>query len=330
KSYAGLLRGISASSSRLFYLSQDSRTPPDVWTLPVTAGIPRRITAANPELAAYRFPGSRLVEWRSSDGTLLRGGLLLPADCQDGGRPCPLVVNVYAGMDLSNSVNVFGFSAHRIDNLQLLATRGYAVFLPDIPTHRGTVMSDAFKAVMPGIQKLVDLGFADSERIGVFGQDLGGYTALSLVAQTTRFKAAVMRGGFADPLAAYGGMGRRGDDQAAVVEQGLLKLHGTPWEQPMRYFDNSAFLRLDRVQTPLLIIHGEEDEVRYPFLADQVFVGLRRLGRKVEYAKYGGESHYEGNWSYANQVDYLQRLIGWFDTHLKALSAAGGAVSPSR
>ncbi len=64
-------------------------------------------------------------------------------------------------------------------------------------------------------------------------------------------------------------------------------------------------------------MHGAEDTSVPSFLADEIFVGLRRLGKEVEYAKYEGEGHYEGNWGYYNQVDYLDRIINWFDKHLK-------------
>lgn len=71
------------------------------------------------------------------------------------------------------------------------------------------------------------------------------------------------------------------------------------------------------IQTPLLIIHGAEDSSVPSFLADEVFVGLRRLGKRVVYARYAGEGHWQATWGYANQVDYLNRMIEWYDAHLK-------------
>ncbi len=53
------------------------------------------------------------------------------------------------------------------------------------------------------------------------------------------------------------------------------------------------------------------------FLADEVFTGLRRLGKPVTYLRYEGEGHWEGTWGYANQLDALRRIIAWFDRHLK-------------
>jgi dipeptidyl aminopeptidase/acylaminoacyl peptidase len=84
---------------------------------------------------------------------------------------------------------------------------------------------------------------------------------------------------------------------------------GTPWQFRDRYLENSPTFHLDRVETPLLIVQGGIDNTVPPFLADEVFVGLRRLGKKVVYAKYAGEDHWEGIWDHANAVDYLNRVI---------------------
>ena len=70
------------------------------------------------------------------------------------------------------------------------------------------------------------------------------------------------------------------------------------------------------MQTPLLIVHGTDDTAAAPFLSDEVFVDLRRLGKEAVYAKYEGEGH--GLRMYANQVDYWYRAIDWFDKHLQA------------
>ena len=101
------------------------------------------------------------------------------------------------------------------------------------------------------------------------------------------------------------------------LEHGQNGLGGAPWEFPSRYLENSPIFYLNRVETPLLIVHGAEDTTVVPSLADEVFVGLRRLGKEVEYAKYKGEGHSPIDWSYANQKDFCNRMIAWFDKYLK-------------
>jgi dipeptidyl aminopeptidase/acylaminoacyl peptidase len=92
---------------------------------------------------------------------------------------------------------------------------------------------------------------------------------------------------------------------------------GSPWEFRERYLENSPIFYLDRIKTPLLIIHGEKDDAVPVFLADEVFTGLRRLGKPVTYVRYAGEDHWEGGWNYPNQVDSVSRILAWFDKHLK-------------
>jgi dipeptidyl aminopeptidase/acylaminoacyl peptidase len=96
--------------------------------------------------------------------------------------------------------------------------------------------------------------------------------------------------------------------------QGLMG--GTPWQYPDRYVENSPITHLDRVRTPLLIVHGADDETVPVWQSDAVFVGLRRLGREVEYRKYAGEGHVIS--SFENLADLWTSIIGWFDTHLKS------------
>jgi len=89
---------------------------------------------------------------------------------------------------------------------------------------------------------------------------------------------------------------------------------GTLWEFPKRYVENSPVFHLDKVETPLLLIHGVEDFVPIA-QAEEMFSGLRRLGKRVSLVRYSGAGH--GFWSYENVVDHWQRVIAWFDEHLK-------------
>jgi len=82
---------------------------------------------------------------------------------------------------------------------------------------------------------------------------------------------------------------------------------GEPWEYPQPYIQNSPVFYLDRMQTPLLIIHGASDRNVAPFLADQVFVFLRRLGKPTVYAKYEDEGHVISG--HANQIDLCNRMM---------------------
>ena len=179
-------------------------------------------------------------------------------------------------------------------------------------------MVDLMKTIMPGVEKAVDLGIADPERVGLMGHSYGGYSVFSLAVQTTRFKAAVAIDGIADIVGLYGQMSLDGQAYGqSSPEHGQFLLGGTLWSNRDRYIENSPIFYLDRVKTPMLIVHGSEDSGAAAFQADGVFVDLRRLGKEVTYAKYMGEDHVPTYWSYPNQIDFLNRIIEWFDVHLK-------------
>jgi dipeptidyl aminopeptidase/acylaminoacyl peptidase len=307
---------LDVSSERVVFAAQDAQHTDDLWLADAGFSSLKQLSKTNPQLDRYVLGTSRLIEWRTEDGQLLHGALLLPANYKEGTR-YPLIVQVYGGAMLSDQVNRFGLGAFQVwtANMQLFATRGYAVLLPDSRLRVGTPMQDLAKTVLPGVDKVIEMGIADPNRLGVMGSSYGGYSTLALIVQTPRFKAAVMHAGYGDLIGDYGELSKEGVARSiTLAENGINRMGGTPWQYRDRFIENSPFFYLDRVQTPLLITHGSRDTNVPVFLADQIFVGLRRLGKEVVYAKYEGEGH--ALLDYANQLDYLNRVFAWFDEHV--------------
>jgi dipeptidyl aminopeptidase/acylaminoacyl peptidase len=299
------------------FYSEDAQHSKELWISDPSFRTIRRLTHLNPQFDKVSTGSSRLIEWRGYDGQSLKGALLLPSNYEEGKR-YPLVVWVYGGSFLSNQIDQFGLGYEGPFNMQLFATRGYAVLMPDAPQHIGTPMADLATTVLPGVNKVVEIGVADPDRIGVMGHSNGGYSTLALIVQTNRFKAAIEVDGMGDLVGFYGEMDKTGAAYGtANVEHNTDALGGTLWDFRERYLENSPIFYLDRVETPLLIVHGDEDTAVASFLGDQVFVGLRRLGKEVQYAKYLGEGHSPTDWCYANQLDLSNRMIGWFNQYLK-------------
>ena len=305
---------VDANDSRAVFLAEDSQRPRDMWTFALDFSGMRQITHTAPQLSGRRYGATELIEWRTPSGAPRRGTLLLPAHYTAGMR-YPLIVYPYPLSLRSNNVNEFGVTGTGVENMQLLATRGFAVLAPDVPPFdMQNQMRDLAAIVLSGVDRVIQMGIADSSRLGVMGHSWGGYTVLALLVQTNRFKAAIMRGGYADKVGFLGVLEESGWARGLLDEE--WQLGGTVWEQRQRYIDNSPIYFLDRVKTPLLIIHGEGETTVPILFADQVFASLQRLGKPVEYARYAGENHGEGIWSYPNQRDYLNRIIEWFDLYL--------------
>jgi len=304
---------VAANGQSVVYLSASAHESPDLWIAASDFAHTRRLTTINPELEAYTFGRSRLIDFRTHEGESLRATLLLPAGYEASKR-YPLIVWVYAGSMGSRAPNKFGLVGFSAYNMHMLTTRGYAVMFPDVPVRPGSPMLDLMKAVMPALDRAVEMGIADADRLAVMGQSNGGYSTLSLLVQTNRFKAAVMNAGFGNLIALYGSMTDDGNGRWIPFLEQLGGAMGVPpWEAPLRYIQNSPVFYLDRVQTPLIIQAGTSDLGIVPH-SDEVFVGLKRLNRDVTYLRYGGEGHTLA--SYGNLVDYWNRVIAFYNQRL--------------
>ena len=312
----------SPDGRSMAYLAQGADESPDLWVAGAGLREERRLTTINPGLDQYVFGEGRLIDFRSLDGEPLRAALVLPAGYEEGKR-YPTVVWVYASDSGSRAVHNFGLVGIPAYNMHMLTTRGYAVLWPDIPVHTGTPARDLLKAVMPAVDRLVELGITDPERLAVMGQSNGGYSTLTLLAQTGRFKAAVMNAGFGDLVGFYGSMSYAGTGGwIPWLERAGGGMGAPPWEVPLRYVENSPVFYLDRITTPLIVQAGADDEGIVRF-SDQVWVGLQRLGKEATYLRYGGEEHVLAQ--AANLVDYWKRVIAFLDEKVKNAKPAGGS-----
>jgi dipeptidyl aminopeptidase/acylaminoacyl peptidase len=263
------------------------------------------------------------IDYRSLEGEELKGWLVLPPDHRPGVKR-PLVTDLYPGL-------VYGPSPSPLDhinnsnalNLQILAAHGYAVLQPSMPLPPHGEASDPMlkltNGVLPAIERAVELGIADPDRLFVLGHSYGGYGVYGLVTQTNRFHAAVALAGFTDLISYYGSFEAwyRYDDfpheelfQATLLETGQGRMGSPPWKDASRYLLNSPIFFVDRVQTPLLIIHGDMDYIPLQ-QGEEFFMSLYRQGKRAAFVRYWGEGHVLE--SPANVRDMWQRILAWFE-----------------
>ena len=290
---------------------------------------PRALMRHNQHLADIAWGERRMIDYRHADGTALKMAVLLPAD-YDPARRYPTLMWVYGGYSPSGIDDYF-LDPHMpgLYNLQLYASRGYVLAIPAMPIPRGEAPGEPLAAfpggVLPAIDKLVELGITDNDRVGVFGQSFGGYTVSALVAQTDRFRAAAAIAGATDIATNYGAFdpaarGWPGIEQDMAVNGPIyesgLGFKVDPATDPALYHRNSPLTFADRIHTPLLLIHGELD-TRAPISQPEALYSLlRRKGRPARLLRYWGENHSLAN-SPANIRDITRELIDWFDLHLK-------------
>lgn len=320
KDYTSLARYnllASPASGRIVFVAEDAQHPEDVWISNGELSDSTRLTELNPKISGVPMGTLRIVEWTGADGLPYAGALLLPSGYEPGKR-YPLVTYVYP-VDVLPEANRFGSNhlGNEHFNLQLLATRGYAVLYSGAtlrPADREGMKSVA-NAVLPGIDHVVGLGIADPERLGVFGVSAGGYSTLALIVQSTRFKVAMAQAGPGNLLSLYGDLRDSGYSHGLALSENTFQMPDHPWKDRDRYIRNSPWFFLDKVETPLLLIHGTEDLAAIVNQSNEVFLGLRRLGKTAQYARYAGEGH--GLSSLHNRFDAGQRFLAWFDHYLK-------------
>jgi dipeptidyl aminopeptidase/acylaminoacyl peptidase len=304
------------------YVASDASNPKNVWVTDGGFTFFRQVSNANPAIAAAKLGKLKIVEWNSLAGEHLSGGLLLPANYEEGKR-YPLLVAVYGGARGATDTNVFGLYINGGGgefNMQVLASRGFAVLYPDIPIHRErhSPMQDVYEAVIPGIDRVIELGIADSDKVAVMGQSFGGYNTIGLITQTNRFAAAVATSpGWPNLFESYATFKGGVSMHIGYYEetQGDMGCH--PWECRDRYLENSPFFFLDRVTTPLLMERGTDDDISVQ--NGEIFVGLRRLGKEVTSLEYAHEGHTLE--TPANIIDFWERTLEFLDIHLDVSSA---------
>jgi dipeptidyl aminopeptidase/acylaminoacyl peptidase len=281
---------------------------------------PKRISNANPQQAEYRWGTSELVEWRSAqDGELLQGVLYKPEGF-DPSRKYPMMVYFYERLsDQLNNYVVPAAGGSSI-NISFYVSRGYLVFTPDIPYRIGYPGESALKAVVPGVISLVDKGFVDKDNIGVQGHSWGGYQIAYMVTKTDIFKAAEAGAPVSNMISAYGGI-RWGTGMSRMFqyEKTQSRIGGTLWEAPMHFNENSPIFWADKVETPLLMMHNDEDGAVPWEQGIEYFTALRRLNKPSWLLVYNGEDH--GLRKEINRKDWTIRMQQFFDHYLKGAPA---------
>jgi dipeptidyl aminopeptidase/acylaminoacyl peptidase len=324
-----------APAQSLLLLRDETPLGTYLWTAEPAGGVGERVLELNEHMASVAPSERKLIDYRGSEGDELKAGVILPPDYEPG-RRYPVLVWVYAGTMVRDTMGwSFSRSSPGQYNLHLYAARGYVVLIPSMPLRRRGQDKDDFidlpKGVMPALDRLIELGIADPERLAVMGQSYGGYSTYALVAYTNRFKAAIAMAGLTDLVSLFGqfdptarsypGLDHHKSVNWGLLESGQIGLGMPPSDDLWRYLRNSPLHYIDRVRTPLLLIHGEQD-IRGPMTqAEAFFYGLYRQGRRARLLRYWGDDH-GLRLSPANVRDMVEEIFRWLEMHMPEVQAA--------
>lgn len=291
---------------------------PDYFVTNGDFGELKRITDVNPKAREFNWGKAELVHYHSGDGVPLSGVLIKPENF-DPSKKYPMMVYIYER--LSQDLHKFTIPTVGTSiNPTFYASNGYLVFMPDIVYTVGSPGASAIKSVLPAITAVCEKGFVKEDAIGIQGHSWGGYQIAYMVTQTNRFKAAVAGAPVSNMVSAYGGIRwSSGLPRQFQYEKTQSRIGATLWEAPMKFIENSPIFMADRVNTPLLMLHNDQDGAVPWYQGIEYYLALRRLGKECYLLNYNGEDH--GLRKRANMRDYSVRMFQFFEHHLNAKPA---------
>jgi dipeptidyl aminopeptidase/acylaminoacyl peptidase len=303
----------SGKTGRVLYTRESYDEFPDLWVSDAGFVSREKISDINPQKKEFLWGKSRLVEWESPDGIPLQGVLITPESFQK--KPSPLLVICYERF----SHMVHEFPRMAINNFPCLpyySGHDYVLFLPDIRFETGKPGESAYNCIVPGVKKLIEMGIADPNAIGVYGHSWGGYLAVNMITRTDMFRAAVAGAPVVNLTGAYNAVRwGTGLSRQYHYEKSQGRMGKSLWEIPDLYIGNSPLFSADKIKTPLLIEFGDNDGVVPWTQGIELYLALRRLNRVCILLQYNDEFHHLK--TYANKLDYAIKMEEFLDHYLK-------------
>ncbi len=294
----------------------DSPTqPPDLWRISACGGEAEQITRSSGGIRIRDLVQPERIQFAARDGRTVSGYLYLPQGSSKD-SPAPALVVPHGGPN-----SQFSFTWRPV--FQLLAREGYAVFGPDFrgSTGYGREMRQAnfgewgnadLWDVVDAAEHLRGLEPIDADRVGVYGGSYGGYLVLCALTRSPQtFRCGVDLYGDSEIAESY----RHGD---RVGRRDLQRQMGDPVEEAKAYRRGSPVYEAERIEAPLLILHGKDDKRVVPRMSERMIEALSIEGKYFEHVMYEGEAH--GFRKPANVKDSIDRTLKFLERHLKGKS----------
>lgn len=302
-------------AEKYIYTAENFATFPDLQLSADALKTGVRISDANPQQKEYKWGSIQLYHWMDWDSTMRTGLLVLPHG-YDTLRSYPTIVNFYerSSDELHNHPTP---APHRSTiNYAFYASRGYAIFNPDISYEVGKPGESAYQIVMSGVTNLVKDRIADPDNLALQGHSWGGYQIAYILTRTNMFKCAEAGAAVVNMTSAYGGIRwETGLARPFQYEKEQSRLGKSLWQDPNLYIANSPLFKINKIETPLLLLHNDEDG-HVPFEQGlEFFIALRRLEKTAWLLNYRGEPHWPVKWQ--NRKDFNVRMAQFFDHYLK-------------
>ncbi|MEM8930491.1 MAG: S9 family peptidase [Acidobacteriota bacterium] len=305
---------IAPSGDRLSMVAQGLHQAPEVYVSPLDRFEPTQVSAMNGHLADLTLPKAEVLRWNAPDGREIEGLLIHPTE-REGDARVPLLLNVHGG---PSGVFTQRFLGDRnIYPLAAFAQAGIAVLRPNPRGSSGYGHEfryanyedwggGDYRDLMAGVDRVIEMGLADPDRLGVAGWSYGGYMTSWMITQTDRFAAAAVGAGVTNLRSFVG---------TADIPSFLPDYFGGEyWDNPDIFRERSAISHVANVETPTLILHGNGD-LRVPVSqGHELRVALERRDVPVEMVVYPRMPH--GPREPKHLRDLGRRHLDWFGHYL--------------
>jgi dienelactone hydrolase len=270
-------------------------------------------------LGNYRSYKAELIKWADRLGEDCFGVLYKPQDL-DTSRKYPVIFNYYEKRSFERYQYKFPALSTINVNVPWYTSRGYAVFIPDISPMRGKTGPIALETMERAADYLTNnYSWIDRNRMGAQGHSHGGYFTNYVVTHSRLFAAAQSSAGYSNFISAFGQLGFGHISLQFMQEVGQNNLGTTPSKGRDVYIENSCIFSVDKVATPLLMMHNRSDGA-VPFAqAVELFTALRREKKRVWLLEYDNEDH--GLSDRDHILDFCIRQQQFFDHYLKETRA---------
>jgi dipeptidyl aminopeptidase/acylaminoacyl peptidase len=304
----------AANADRVLFTRQSWTEFPDLHVAGTDFARPVRLTDANPQQAEYAWGRRILFDYTNRDGVKLQGALAIPDSWQPGKR-LPMIVTFYEKRSQNLHVHPiprYGSSPQPAEYV----TNGYLFMEPDVHFRGGSSHSDMLESVEAAVAKVVELGYADPDRVGLHGHSYSGGGA-SYIATRSKAFAAIVAG--AAPINLVGEFNiifrssGQNNHQYDIYGQG--RYGSNPYDDFDLYWQQSPIAHVRTMDTPLLYMHGDDDQIVEYLQGLEFYNALRFNNKPVVFLSYPGEGHSLGKLE--NQLDYQRRMREFYDHFVK-------------
>ncbi|MDX2415272.1 MAG: prolyl oligopeptidase family serine peptidase, partial [Bacteroidales bacterium] len=302
------------SADRFMFTKQTFVEFPDYYTVDKTFKKPVKQTDANPQQSDYRWGKRILIDFTNKKGDKLQATLTLPAGYEEG-KKYPMIVYFYEKM----SNNHHKYSMPRYDDrphFSTYASDGYMILMPDIVYDEGQPGWCALDCVTSATNKVVEMGYADPERLAMQGHSWGGYQSSFILTQTDMFACVVTGAPVTNLTSMYNILYKNsGTNNHGIFELGQVRMGKGMFDDMQNYISQSPVHNAPGINTPFMILHGTVDGAVDWNQGLEFYNAARRLGKKVILLSYPDENHHLANKN--NQIDFQKRMKQYFDHYLK-------------